>query len=111
MVWRIGARLHAFVHGLVKPSEGELVRQSWDELADLFQRVGIAQPAGLAHLIAALTDAVRERLEIKADQEQAEPIHTLIADLFEYEGLFRLPEVDWAEARTIAALWDIRCGP
>jgi hypothetical protein len=108
MVWRVGARVHAFVHGLFKPGEAELVRQQWSEVESLFRQVGIAESTGRAHLIAALAENVRDRLEIPADHEQAELVHGLIAELFEYEGLFRLPEIDWSETRTIAELWDIR---
>lgn len=108
MVWRVGARVHAFVHGLFKPGEAELVHQQWNEVADLFRQLGIAELAGRAHLIAVLADNVRDRFEISADHGQAALIHGLIAELFEYEGLFLLPEVDWGETRTIAELWDIR---
>lgn len=108
MVWRVGARVHAFVHGMFKPSEAELVRQQWSDVADLFRQLGISELAGRAHLIAVLAENVRDRLEIPADHEQATLIHGLIAELFEYEGLFQLPEIDWSETRTIAELWDIR---
>jgi hypothetical protein len=108
MVWRVGARVHAFVHGMLKPSEAELVRQQWSEVADLFRQLGIAELAGRAHLIAVLAENVRDRLEIPADHEQAALIHGLIEELFEYEELFQLPEIDWSSTRTIAELWDIR---
>ena len=108
MVWRVGARVHAFVHGLFKPGEAELVRQQWGEIEYLFQQVGVAESTGRAHLIAVLAENVRERLGVPGEHEQAELIHVLIADLFEFEGLFQLPEIDWSQAHTIAELWDIR---
>lgn len=108
MVWRVGARVHAFVHGMFKPSEAELVRQQWNDVADLFRQLGIADPSGRSHLVSMLAENVRDRLEIPADHQQATLIHGLIAGLFEYEGLFQLPEIDWSKTRTIAELWDIR---
>lgn len=108
MVWRVGARVHAFVHGLFKPSDAELVHQQWSEVEHLFQEVGIAESTGRAHLIAVLAENVRERLGVPGEHEQSELIHALIADLFKFEGLFQLPEIDWSQARTIAELWDIR---
>ena len=108
MVWRVGARIHAFVHGLFKPSEAELVRQQWSEVADLFRQFGIAELSGRDHLIAVLAENVREHFDIQAVHEQDVLIHTLIAEVVEYEGLFRLPEVEFSETRTIAELWDIR---
>ena len=107
MVWRVGAHVHAFLHGLFKPGEAELVRQQWNEADSLFREVHIADASGRAHLIAALADIVRDRLGVLGDHEQSELIRAVIAEVFEYEELFRLPEVDWAEVRTIAELWDI----
>lgn len=108
MVWRVGARVHAFVHGLFKPSEAGLVRQQWQDVESQFRALSIADQAGRTHLIAVFAENVRDRLEIPEDHEQATFIHRLIAELFEYEGLFQLPEIDWDETRSIAELWDIR---
>jgi hypothetical protein len=108
MVWRVGARVHAFVHGLFKPSEAELVRQAWQELVHQFEQAGIADASGRALLIVVMAEDVQERLHIAADHEQAELIHAFIAELFEYEALFQLPEINWNQTRTIAELWDIR---
>ena len=108
MVWRVGAHVHAFVHGLLKPSEAELVRQGWEELASLFQQAGLSTSSDRTRLIAVLAEGAGERLGIPADHEQANLIQALIERLFDYEGLFVLPEVDWNRERTIAELWDIR---
>ncbi len=108
MVWRVGARVHALVHGMFKPSEAELVRQQWNEVDNLFQQAGIADQAGRSRLIEAIASAVADRLGIPATNDQADLIVALVGEVFSYEGLFVLPEVDWAEGRTIAELWDIR---
>lgn len=108
MVWRLGARVHAFMHGLFKPSEAELVREQWNEVAGLFGALGIAEPDGRDHLIAALVENVQARIDIPDDHEQAAVVHAFIAEAFKYEGLFELPSIDWGQPRTIAELWDIR---
>jgi len=108
MVWRVGARVHAFVHGMFKPSEAELVREQWNEAENLFRQLGIAEPSGRAALIAVLAENVTGRLGIPPKHAQSELIHALIAEIFAYEGLFQLPEVNWNQTRTIAELWDIR---
>ena len=108
MVWRVGARVHAFLHGLFKPSEAELVRQQWDELASLFRQVSLADGNDRAHLIAAVAEDVWQALSIPADHGQAGLVHAFVERLFNYEGLFVLPDVDWSHERTIAELWDIR---
>lgn len=108
MVWRVGARVHAFVHGLFKPSEAELVRQGQEELASLFQQVGLSDSSDRTGLIGALADGVRERLDIPSGHAQADLIREFVKRLFDYEGLFLLPAIDWSHERTIAELWDIR---
>lgn len=108
MVWRVGARVHAFMHGLFKPGEVELVRQQWEEVASLFRQAGIAGSGDRKHLIVVIADDVSERLGVPTDHAQAELIRGFTERLFEYEGLFQLPEVDWSQSRSIAELWDIR---
>ncbi len=108
MVWRVGARVHALVHGLFKPSEAALVRQQWDELADLFRQAGIAEDGDRLHLIETVAGDAAHRLGIPPGHVQADLIRELTERLFDYEGLFHLPEVDWYQGRTIAELWDIR---
>jgi len=108
MVWRVGARVHAFVHGMFKPGEAELVRQQHTALASLFRSHGIADHLGRAQLISTLADNVSARLEIPAGHAQADLVHALISEVFDYEGLIQLPAIDWDEPRTIAELWDIR---
>ncbi|MCP5383041.1 MAG: hypothetical protein H6913_00275 [Altererythrobacter sp.] len=93
---------------MFKPSEAELVRQQWSEVEDLFQQVGIADQAGRSRLIDAIACAVADRFGIPATHDQASLIVALVGEVISYEGLFVLPDVDWAAERTIAELWDIR---
>ena len=108
MVWRIGARVHAFVHGLFRPSEAQLVQQLWQELEDQFRLAGIADAGDREQLVAAIAQDTAQRLGISPEHEQADLIRELTGQLFQYEGLFELPEVDWEQTHTIAELWDIR---
>lgn len=108
MVWRIGARIHAFAHGLFKPSEAALVRQLYDELAGQFSEHGIADSSDRATMKARVAERVCAELDVPADHEQAALIHTFVERLFDYDELFVLPDVDWQAAHTIAELWDIR---
>ncbi|MBO6530287.1 MAG: hypothetical protein JJ970_09650 [Erythrobacter sp.] len=108
MVWRVGALVHSLVRGLFKPSEAELVHRERNEVESLFQQAGVADQAGRSRLIGAIRNAVADRRGIPPIHDQAHLIQDLVAELFSYEGLFVLPEVDWAAERTIAELWDIR---
>ena len=108
MVWRIGARVHAFVHGLFRPSEAELVRHQWEEVEGLFRQVGLVEVSDRDRLMESIAENVRLRFSIPAFHAQDDVIQAFVAQLFQYEGLFLLPKVDWSQERTIAELWDIR---
>ena len=108
MVWRVGARVHAFLHGLFKPSEAALVRQLYDELDSQLTAYGVDDSEGRAALIASVADSVCAELEIPAEHDQAYLVQAFTERLFEYEELFLLPDVDWQAAHSIAKLWDIR---
>lgn len=108
MVWRIGARVHAFAHGLLRPSEAELVRQAWHEVQSAFERVGLREAADRGNLMVEVAARAAENLGVAGNAEQTSILRQLTGQLFDFEDLFALPEVDWRETRTIAELWEIR---
>ncbi len=108
MVWRVGARVHAFLHGLLRPSEARQVRILLEESVQQFHNVGLRTPGDRDHLIASLASEVWVHFGLHALHPQAKLIHAFVKRLFDYEALFVLPEVDWHQQRTIAELWDIR---
>ena len=107
MVWRVGAHVHSFLHGLFKPSEAAQVRALYEDLAAQFRHHALLEE-GRAHLIADIAAHITDQFTIAADHAQAGIIHSLIQRLFDYEALFRLPEVDWSRQHSIAELWDVR---
>tara|TARA_R110002124_G_scaffold231235_5_gene396518 strand:+ start:8824 stop:10914 length:2091 start_codon:yes stop_codon:yes gene_type:complete len=96
------------VHGLFRPSEAELVREQYDRLTGQFHVLGIDEQAGRQHLIRMIAEDVVDHFGIEAGHAQSDLIHNRVQHLFDYEGLFVLPEVDWTQERTIAELWEIR---
>lgn len=108
MVWRVGARIHAFVHGLFKPSEAELVQAQYDALAEQFREIGVAEPAERDEYIRDLAREMATHFAIPRSHPQADLIHELTQRLFDYEEMLVLPTIDWTQPRTIAELWDIR---
>jgi hypothetical protein len=108
MVWRVGARVHAFVHGLFKPSEAELVRAQYEALAEQFREIGLAKPGQLDDYVGNLGRQVAAHFAIPRPHPQAALIHELTKRLFDYESLLVLPDIDWTQTRTTAELWDIR---
>lgn len=108
MVWRVGAHVHAFLHGLFRPSEAQLVEQAAAELSAQFRAVGLEQPADRTRLIASIADDVRFDFQIPVDHKQTRHIHEFVEQLFHFEGLFVLPAINWRKRRSVAELWDIR---
>jgi hypothetical protein len=108
MVWRVGARVHALLHGMFRPSEVSLVQQQWQVLAGQFRDVGVEDDRGRHHLIGIIAGDVADRIDINVEHPQAGLIQEFVEASFDFEGLFRLPGIDWSETRTTAGLWDIR---
>lgn len=96
------------MHGLFRPSEAELVREQYDRLTDQFRVIGIHERAERQHLIQSIAEDGVDHFGIDAGHAQSDLIHNRVQRLFEYEGLFKLPDIDWTQERTIAELWEIR---
>ncbi|MEL6709363.1 MAG: type IV secretory system conjugative DNA transfer family protein [Pseudomonadota bacterium] len=109
MPMHLGPRLHSALGGLFKPSEKELVQRKWNEVAAQFEARGIHSVEGRDGLIASIATEVRFALLGDAPaNDQDRIILTLVLQLFNYDQLFVLPDVDWERERTIAELWEIR---
>ena len=109
MPFHLGARLHAWWHGLWRPTEAAETEARYWETARLFAKIGIESDTGRAELIAAIAEDACERLSIPPRHEQAMVAHHLVTALFDFDGLFALPRIDdWYTKRPIAQWWDIR---
>ncbi len=62
MVWRVGARVHAFMHGLWRPGEAELVHRLYCDVEDQFRNVGLRDEAGRSDWMALIVGGAAERL-------------------------------------------------
>ena len=107
MPFHLGARLHAWWHGLWRPTEAAETEARYWETARLFAKIGIESDTGRAALIAAIAEEACERLSIPPRHEQATVADHLVTALFDFDGLFVLPRIDdWYTKRTIAQWWD-----
>ncbi|MXP48217.1 ATP-binding protein [Altererythrobacter luteolus] len=105
----IGAKLHSFLHGLIRPSETDLVRRQWEEVAAQFEARELRTIEERERLIASIATEVRFQLFGDSPMnDQDGVILNLVLQLFNYDQLFVLPDVDWDRTRTIAELWEIR---
>lgn len=108
MALHLAARMHAFVHGLFRPSDEAETWELYDRVARLFDRHGLLEPAAREQLIAELATEVLAAFEQPADHSQRTVIERLITRLFGYEGLWQLPTVDWSIRHSVTEYWTIR---
>lgn len=109
MTFHLGARLHAWWHGLWRPTEAAETEARYWETAKLFANIGIEAESGRAALVATIAEEVCEQLAIPPHHGQARVAHILVFALFDLDGVFVLPRIDdWYTKRTIAQWWDIR---
>lgn len=105
----LGPRLHSFFAGFLRPSEKELVQRKWQELAAQFEARGIHTIEGREVLVTSVATDVRSQLFGDAPgNDQDGVILNLVLQMFNYDQLLLLPDVDWDRERTIAELWEIR---
>jgi hypothetical protein len=102
------ARLHAFLHGLFRPSEELLTRETFDRVMSLLQEHRLTQPDSRPGLIELITDDVIERVSREYDQIDRGLVSELTERLLDYEEMFEAPKVDWSERRSVSELWALR---
>ncbi len=108
MPLHLSARLHAAAHGLFRPKDEKIVRALYDKVAAQFQVHGLETETGRDRLISNIGFEVASQFGLEQDDERNLPIIGLTKNLFDYEGLFLLPDVDWSQKHTVAEYWDIR---
>jgi len=104
----IAARLHAFLHGLFRPSDELETRELYDKVAGLFARLGLNDETSRNELNADLAGEVLAVFGVDQTHSQFVPVHALINRIFDYENLFVLPRINWSERRSISQYWELR---
>ena len=108
MPLHVAARMHAFVHGLFRPSDERETRELHENVQRLFAEHGLEDAAARDDVAAWLSTDVLAAFGVDADHGQRIPIKRLIGRIFDYENLFVLPSVDWSRRYSISEYWDIR---
>ena len=104
----LAARMHAFVHGMFRPTDEAETRELYNRVEGLFVRNDLRGDADRKQLVNKLTQHVLDNLEIASEHVQAEVIHHLIGRLLDYEGLFVLPRIDWSVRHSVTEYWEVR---
>lgn len=101
--------MHSAWGRMFRPSEKELAKRKWEELAAQFEQKGVAAKKGRYSLIASTATQVRMALFDHVPMgSRDEAVLQLVDQLFDYDDLFRLPTIDWERNHSIADLWEFR---
>lgn len=106
MPLHLGQRLHAFLNGLGGSSDATEVQALYKDVEARFQDHGLLWDKGRDDLISIIAGRMMETADLDERHPQFKPVYQFIADMFAYEGLFKLPVVD--TGATTAMLWEVR---
>lgn len=101
-------RLHAWRHNLFRRSDSVAAKQLCDEVTKRLKDRGLSSVEDRAAFVDHLTGRLCDGFEISAESDLEVAIQKLVARLFDFEGWFTLPEIDWTERRSISDYWAIR---
>jgi hypothetical protein len=108
MALHVAARFHAWWYSLWRPTEALETEALFECVAAQFIECGIGTGAGRSNLMAIIADDAMEQLGVRPGHTQANTVQRLVKHLFEYDGVFLLPVINWQERRTIAVWWELR---
>ena len=104
----LAARMHAFVHGLFRPSDADLTKALFDKVAVLFRQHDLAGQDGRVRFVWRIANAVIERCDVDLTDDERIDLATLMLRLLDYEDMFVLPKVDWTASHSVSSYWEIR---
>ena len=102
----IAARLHAFVHGLLRPTDAAESRALYDATAALFAEHGLHTEDGRDEYLRQRFITVAAEFGVGANHPQFTPLVLLIRRLLADHLI--LPDIDWNEKRGTAQWWELR---
>jgi hypothetical protein len=108
MALHLAARFHAFWHSLFRPSDKVETLELYERVRGLLRAEGLETEGGRQGLVDQLTTGVLAAFDLAEDHPQRRVVWRLVSQLFQYEKLFLLPEIDWSERRSTSAYWAIR---
>lgn len=108
MAFHLGARLHAFWHGLFRSSEAAQTDALYDQVSRAFAGIGVGTEDGRSRIARVMAEQVSEHFGLAADHPQAAVVRRLVGQCMDYERLFVLPVFNQIEPLTIAQHWAVR---
>lgn len=104
----LGQRLHAWGHNLFRSGDAAEAQQLYNDVANRLHENGLASPEGREVFVDHLVGRLCATFEISRKTDAGVAIHKLVARMFDFEGWFVLPDIDWNKRRSISDYWAIR---
>lgn len=93
--------MHAFVHGLFRPSDKTETRELYERVKSLIRGVGLNPETAQAEVASRTAKRAAVALGLEADHPQSQVMKQLAFNLLSAEGRFALSEIDWCERRSV----------
>jgi hypothetical protein len=104
----LGQRFHAFGHGLFRSQDQKEAAALYERALADFENCGMLEDNARERLINDVALEVARVFDISDAHPRYRSILKLAEDLFRYEQLFLLPEIDWTEKRETSEWWALR---
>jgi len=104
----LGQRFHAFGHGLFRTQDQKEAAALYERTLADFDSCGLLEDNARERLIIDIAHEVARVYDISDAHPRYGSIIKLTGDLFRYEQLFLLPEIDWSEKRETSEWWALR---
>lgn len=101
-------RMHAFVNGLFRPGDEAVTRELYGRVKDKFSAVGLKDENDRDQLAGIIAKDVLDSFERVPGDVDEGVIADLVRRIFDYENMFVLPEIDWAERKSVSQYWELR---
>ena len=108
MPFHLGPRLHALTHTVFKSRDQTETARLFNEVIELFVRVGVTNADERNKVIRAIAICISEDLNIDTQTPLARQIETLTRELVDYENIWRVPDIDWSQKRETSEWWQLR---
>lgn len=108
MALDLGARMHALLHGIFRPSDAVETRALYDKTLRAFKACGLDDDIGRVALIRTLAEEVAGSFDLTEEHVHTSSLRALVEAMIDYERLFVLPIIDWDQKLTVAEHFALR---
>lgn len=107
-MFHFGARIHAFVYGLFRPKDQAVALVHFEKVERLLYEHGLSNPGGRQNLAHDMATNVLNAFDDDHAVPDLNTLSKLIERIFVFEGMFELPQFDWATPHSISEYWEVK---